>query len=162
MAEPEMTVRRLAANELTGMRALNALFADVFEDEAAYAHQRPDDRYLRDWLSNPNHFAIVAFEHEKLVGGLAAYRLQKFEQARSEIYIYDLGVKLTHRRRGIATALINVLKNIAAGLDAWVIYVQADHGDEPAIALYESLGEREEVLHFDIPVGTKRARPAEG
>lgn len=33
---------------------------------------------------------------------------------------------------------------------AWVIYVQADRGDEPAIRLYESLGVREEILHFDI------------
>ena len=30
--------------------------------------------------------------------------------------------------------------------------VQADHGDDPAIALYTSLGAREEALHFDIPV----------
>jgi aminoglycoside 3-N-acetyltransferase I len=29
--------------------------------------------------------------------------------------------------------------------------VQADAGDGPALALYESLGTREEVLHFDIP-----------
>jgi len=33
-----------------------------------------------------------------------------------------------------------------------VVYVQADHGDDPAIALYAKLGVREEVLHFDIPV----------
>ncbi len=30
--------------------------------------------------------------------------------------------------------------------------VQADYEDEPAIRLYESLGNREEVLHFDIEV----------
>jgi aminoglycoside 3-N-acetyltransferase I len=33
-----------------------------------------------------------------------------------------------------------------------VVYVQADRGDAPAIALYQKLGVREEVLHFDIPV----------
>jgi aminoglycoside 3-N-acetyltransferase I len=35
---------------------------------------------------------------------------------------------------------------------AYVIFVQADLGDEPAIALYAKLGIREEVLHFDIAV----------
>jgi aminoglycoside 3-N-acetyltransferase I len=30
--------------------------------------------------------------------------------------------------------------------------VQADHGDDAAIALYDKLGTREEVLHFDMPV----------
>jgi hypothetical protein len=31
-----------------------------------------------------------------------------------------------------------------------VIFVQADHVDAPAIALYTKLGVREDVLHFDI------------
>jgi aminoglycoside 3-N-acetyltransferase I len=34
-----------------------------------------------------------------------------------------------------------------------VIYVQADYGDDPAIALYTKLGAREDVMHFDIAVG---------
>lgn len=59
-----------------------------------------------------------------------------------------------HRREGIATALIERLKKIAAGCGAHVIFVQADTGkeDEPAIALYTKLGKREDVLHFDIAV----------
>ena len=85
-----------------------------------------------------------------MVGGLAAYELKKFEQRRSEIYIYDLAVAETHRRRGIATALIEALKKIGRERGAWVIFVQADHGDDPAIALYTGLGVREDVLHFDI------------
>jgi aminoglycoside 3-N-acetyltransferase I len=55
-----------------------------------------------------------------------------------------------HRRRGIATALIEELQKIAHARGAYVIYVQADHGDDPAIALYTKLGVREDVLHFDI------------
>jgi aminoglycoside 3-N-acetyltransferase I len=39
---------------------------------------------------------------------------------------------------------------------AWAVFVQADYGDEPAIALYEKLGVREEVLHFDIKVTNRR------
>jgi len=41
---------------------------------------------------------------------LAAYELRKFEQERSEVYIYDLAVASAHRREGIATALIERLK----------------------------------------------------
>lgn len=59
----------------------------------------------------------------------------------------------THRRRGVATALIEHLREIAAQRGVWVIYVQADRGDDPAIALYQKLGTREEVLHFDIAPG---------
>ena len=56
------------------------------------------------------------------------------------------------RRKGIATALIKTLQSIAKQRGAWVIYVQADLIDDPAIALYSKLGVREDVLHFDIPV----------
>lgn len=76
--------------------------------------------------------------------------LPKFEQARKEIYIYDLAVAETHRRRGIATALIRALQKCALAVGAYVIYVQADWGDDPAIALYTKMGTREDVLHFDI------------
>jgi aminoglycoside 3-N-acetyltransferase I len=37
-----------------------------------------------------------------------------------------------------------------------VIFVQADYGDDPAIALYTKLGSREDVIHFDIPPGKTR------
>lgn len=66
-----------------------------------------------------------------------------------------LAVAAAHRRRGIATALIERLREIAARRGAWVIYVQADYGDDPAIALYEKLGVREDVMHFDIAVEPK-------
>src|SRR3546814_11981030 len=80
-----------------------------------------------------------------MVCRIAAYVLPKFEQERSEIYIYDLAVAQAHRRQGIATAMIDELRRIASQRGAWVIYVQADLGDEPAIALYTKLGMREDV-----------------
>jgi aminoglycoside 3-N-acetyltransferase I len=75
---------------------------------------------------------------------------EKFEQERKEIYIYDLAVKEQHRRKGIATKLINELRRTARERGAYVIFVQADKVDDAAIKLYESLGTREDVFHFDI------------
>jgi ribosomal protein S18 acetylase RimI-like enzyme len=86
------------------------------------------------------------------VGGLAGYVLPKFEQPRSEFYIYDLAVDSTHRRQGIATAMIQELRRLAAARGIYIIYVQAEYGDEPAVALYTKLGKREDVMHFDIEV----------
>jgi len=97
---------------------------------------------------------LAALVGQKPVGALVAYELDKFERARRELYIYDLAVAESHRRRGIATALIERLREIAAQRGVWVIYVQADYGDDAAIALYSKLGMREEVLHFDIKVPT--------
>jgi aminoglycoside 3-N-acetyltransferase I len=66
-----------------------------------------------------------------------------------------LAVADTHRRQGIALGLINRLREIAAHRQAWVIYVQADYGDTPAITLYGKLGVREDVMHYDISVPKK-------
>ena len=134
------------------MDGLLDLFGAAFEEPETYGGARPSPDYLRSLLGDPGFVALVAVVGDKVVGGLAAYELRKFEQARSELYIYDLAVDEGHRRRGIATALIEALKPIARARGAWVIYVQADHGDDPAIALYTKLGAREDVLHFDIPV----------
>jgi len=129
------------------------VFGEAFGEPDTYGAHVPDDAYLRGLLAKPHFIAIAARAGGEVVGGLAAYVLEKFEQARSEIYIYDLAVRAEHRRRGVATGLIGALKEIAKTRGAYVIFVQADRGDEPAIRLYESLGTREDVHHFDIPVG---------
>jgi len=143
-------VHELGAPDVATMRAMLALFGEVFGDAADHACNRPDDGYLERLLGSEGFIALAALVAGEVVGGLAAYVLPKFEQARSEIYIYDLAVARAQRRRGVATALIARLQAIAAERGAWVIFVQADHGDDPAIALYSKLGVREDVLHFDI------------
>lgn len=148
-----MRIVQLGPGDLATMHAALDLFSAVFEDPASYDAARPDDAYLRRLLSSEHFIALVALqEGDAVVGALAAYELPKFEQARSEVYIYDLAVSPAQRRQGVATALIDALKPIARSRGAWVIYVQADHGDDPAIALYTGMGAREDVLHFDIAV----------
>ncbi len=136
------------------MRALLATLGDAFGDAETYTGKQPADAYLTTLLGSDYFIALVALKGDEVVGGLAAYELRKFEQERSEIYIYDLAVAAAHRREGIATALVEALKDIGAARGAYVIFVQADTDvdDEPAIALYSKLGTREDVLHFDIPV----------
>ena len=63
----------------------------------------------------------------------------------------------SHRRQGVATALIAWLQSYASTINAWVVYVQADPPDEPAVALYDKLGTREEVYHFDLPIVPARS-----
>ena len=127
-----------------------AVYAEAFEDRQSYASAQPGDGYLRDLLARRDFIELAAIANGAAVGALSAYVLHKFEQERAEIYIYDLAVLEPWRRHGIATALISALAPVAQEVGAWVAYVQADLGDEPAIALYESLGTREEVLHFDL------------
>ncbi|GJD77853.1 AAC(3)-I family aminoglycoside N-acetyltransferase [Methylobacterium gregans] len=150
-------VRRLGPADVAALRVLNALFAEAFGDRETYAAEPPSDAWLAGLLGREHIVVLVAEQDREIVGGLVAYVFDKIERMRREIYIYDLAVAEAHRRRGAATALIAHLRGIAAARGAWVVFVQADHGDDPAIALYRGLGNQEEVLHFDIPVGPARA-----
>lgn len=146
------SVYKLTPSDVVLIRSLNALFGEAFGDADTYGAAPPSDSYLQGLLAKDHVIVLVALVGGEVAGGLVAYELDKFERERREVYIYDLAVAVQHRRCGIATGLIERLREIAVGRGAWVIYVQADYPDGPAIALYEKLGSREEVLHFDIEV----------
>jgi aminoglycoside 3-N-acetyltransferase I len=145
-------LRRLGARDLALARQLNAMFGEAFGEPDTYADDPKSGSNLPAVLAKEHVIALVALAEGEVAGGLVAYELDKLERGRREVYIYDLAVAESHRRRGIATALIDLCREIAAERGAWVVYVQADYEDAPAVALYEKLGRREEVLHFDIDV----------
>ena len=151
-------IKRLVPGDLELLHGVLTVFGEAFEDQETYDERRPSPEYSNKLLASSGFIALAAVKGESVVGGLAAYELQKLEQERSELYIYDLAVSEPHRRQGIATALIDELRTIAAQCGAYVIYVQADYGDDPAIALYSKLGVREDVMHFDIPVVARGAK----
>lgn len=148
-------VRQLKSDDIDLMHALLTTFGEVFDDADTYIENRPRPGYLRQLLGGESFIALVALKADKVVGGLAAYEFNKFEQERREIHIYDLAVAAEHRRQGIARQLIEKVKRIAAQRGVYLVFVQADTGieDEPAIALYTKFGTREDVLHFDIKIG---------
>jgi len=144
------TFATLTSSDTAALKDLLRVFGEAFEDVDTYQGAIPSDAYLRSLLATPTFIVVVARQGDEVVGGLAAYELRKFERERSEIYIYDLAVAQEHRRHGVATGAINELKRIAHQRGAYVIFVQADRGDDPAINLYAGLGTREDVHHFDL------------
>ncbi len=145
-------VRRLTPQDGELFAKMLDLFGDVFEDRKTYYENRPSQLYVEQLLANTAFVALIICDGDEVIGALTAYELPKFEQERSEFHIYDLAVAEAHRRKGIASALISAVCVIARERGAHLVFVQADYGDDPAIALYTKLGQREEVIHFDIPL----------
>jgi aminoglycoside 3-N-acetyltransferase I len=104
-------VRLLGAADAALLRKMLSIFGTAFSEVTTYNALQPDDGYLERLLSSSTFGAVAAFSGGKVIGGIAAYVLPKFEQARSELYIYDLAVQEGHR---------------AAERGAYVIFVQAD------------------------------------
>jgi aminoglycoside 3-N-acetyltransferase I len=146
------TYRQLTRADVSLLKDLLRVFGEAFGEVDTYQQSVPSDDYMARLLSKQHFIAVVAMTNEEVVGGLAAYELDKFEQDRREIYIYDLAVAGGHRRRGVATGMIGELRRIASERNVYVIFVQANLEDGPAIALYESLGTKETAHHFDIEV----------
>ncbi len=156
VASLKMHYRRLSPGDVALLRQLNLVFSRTFDDPASYESRPATDAYLADFLARDHVSVFVALSDGRVLGGLVAYALDKFEMVRREYYIYDLAVDAVYRRQGIATTLIRHLCEFAADNAGWVVYVQADRGDAPAIALYNKLGLQEQVLHFDIPVPIRK------
>lgn len=148
-----INIRQLTSSDLSLMEAMLSTFGQAFDETDIYLGARPSPTYLKRMLNSDEFIALAALKGEKVVGGLAAYELHKFEQERSEIFIYDLAVAAAHRRKGIATALIEELRKIALMRGAYLIFVQAELDDEPAIALYSNFAKRQDIVHFDVRTG---------
>jgi aminoglycoside 3-N-acetyltransferase I len=148
-------VHVLGAEDAASLRAMLSMFGRAFDEVGTYTARQPDDEYLSRLLASDTFVALAAVSAGEVIGGLTAYVLPKFEQARSELYLYDLAVDERYRRRGVATTMIAKVRQLAAERRVHVIFVQADVADEPAIALYSRLGVREDVLHFDIAPMTR-------
>ncbi len=149
--DPSIAIAAITPENVGDLEAVSTLFGRVFDESETYCDRRPSPAYLKSLLSSESFIAFAAKKAEKVVGGVVAYELKKFEQERSELYIYDLAVDNSYRRQGVATALIEAIQATASKRGAWVVYVQADQGDAPAIALYSKLGRKEDVHHFDLP-----------
>lgn len=145
-------IKRLGAEDLELMEEILDLFGEEFEEKETYGANRPGKDYMDGLLGRGSFIALAAVSNERVIGALCAYEFKKFEQERSEIYIYDLAVAKEFRRKGVATALINAVQPIAREMGAWVIFIQAEWDDEAPVALYTKLGKKENIHHFDIPV----------
>ena len=102
-------IRVLGPGDAVSLRGTLSMFGKAFGQTETYTARQPDDAYPERLLSSSTFVALAAFSAGEIIGGIAAYILPKFEQARSELYIYDLAVDKAHRRQGVATAMIAAL-----------------------------------------------------
>jgi len=111
---------------------------DVFRDVFDWGdHDHPDEEYLLRLLRGDNLLVVVAKAGNEVVGGLTAYVLPGYEEARPSIYIHDLGVKKGFQGQGVGKSLIGHLMDHAKDNGFHDIFVDAEQDDnEDAIVFY--------------------------
>lgn len=129
-----MSVRRLGPGDEAVAGELFAVMAEVFEDADAEA---PDTEAL---LRRQDFWVLVAMEADVVVGGLTAHVLPMTRSRSSELFIYDLAVRVDRQRRGIGRALMAELRSLAHGAGIDTVFVPADDEDTHALEFYRAVG----------------------
>jgi ribosomal protein S18 acetylase RimI-like enzyme len=129
-SSPETEIRRLGPGDEEVIRRL--------------AEGTPQTALLAD---NRTIF-LAAFEGDEPVGFVFGYDLPRRHGAPSILFVYELEIVESHRRRGIASALMRELRRVSGTAEAFVL---TEPGNDAANALYESLGgTRIETVMWDF------------
>ena len=89
---PTFSSAALTPGQAETLAAMSTMFGEAFGEPETYCGKRPSRAWLERLLARPDFIALAARDGAKVVGGLVAYVLDKFERERSEVYIYDLAV----------------------------------------------------------------------
>ena len=121
-----------------------AALAQIFDRYRVHYGEPSDDARSKHWLEHclvtGRLHAFVAEEDTNIVGFAttidvpASLRLAHFWQVR------DLFVQPTHRRLGIARALLSSIRTAAVDAGALRVVLQTEEDNGPAIRLYEDSG----------------------
>ena len=91
-------------------------------------------------LADQRTLMLVAFDGETPVGFVLAHELPRRHGDRAKLFVYEVDVAESHQRRGIASALLAQLAELARerGIQTGFVLTEPDNG--PANALYRSAG----------------------
>ena len=97
-------------------------------------------------LADPGTLLLVAFEGERPVGFVLAHAFPRRHGDPAKLFVYEAEVEETHRRRGIASSLLERLAELARerGIRTGFVLTEPDNG--PANALYRSAGGASETV----------------
>jgi ribosomal protein S18 acetylase RimI-like enzyme len=119
-----------------GIRLLAAGDEGVVRELASY--DGPGDPEVL--LADPRTLMLVAFDGESPVGFVLAHELPRRHGDRAKLFVYEVDVAETHRRRGIGKALLGRLAELARERGIRAGFVLSDDDSVAANALYRTAG----------------------
>ena len=133
-------VKRLSSGDEA---VFTAVGNDVFDESI-------DSRRLRAYLNMPGHMMVVALDGGLVVGQCAGV-LHRHPDKPSELYVDEVGTASTHRRRGIAKAMLEELFAWARELGCEEAWLGTEIDNDAANALYRSfIPAEDEAMQFYV------------
>ena len=130
---------------------LDVVDDDIFDDDLEPAR-------VNRFVSNAGHLLVVAMR-DHIVIGQTQGSVQLHLDSTPQLYIDNLGVSPKHRRRGIASRLVEAIVQWGAELDCEQTWIVTEPDNDAANALYESIGaEHSTATLYSFPI-TPPAHP---
>jgi GNAT superfamily N-acetyltransferase len=124
------------------IRVLRPGDASVLDRVAPGVFDRPiDPRWAREFLGDQRHHLAVAIDATVVVGIASAVHYVHPDKP-PELWINEVGVAASHRRTGLARALLHALFAHGRTLGCTQAWVLADESNAAARSLYASAGGR--------------------
>ena len=132
----------------TGDDGILSNVADGVFDYAVQPH------LVAEFLADPRHHLVVAVDQGLVVGMASAVHYVHPDKP-TELWINEVGVAPTHRRRGVAKALVDSMLDVGRRLRCKEAWVLTDRSNPSAIRLYETSGgvpHRLDQVMFEFPL----------
>ena len=130
-----MELRELSGGDEDAVQALNHLFDDDASEPAT----------LR-FLAEPGHHLLVAYEHGAAAGFVTGVEMVHPDKG-TEMFLYELGVDDRFRNRGIGTALVTALTEVARRAGCYGMWVLTDENNPAALRTYAAAGGTDPQQH---------------
>lgn len=143
----ELELKILSSQNTEDFVELIKIFGDVLEIEDLNIL---DHNYLKNLLSKPDFLVLIGKQNDEVIGGLTVYILHRYYSTKPIAYIYDLGVKQSHQRKGVGKKLISFLTEYCRENGFEEAYVEAESDDTQAVNFYKktSISNEMKALHF--------------
>lgn len=125
-----ISIERISTMDLLTLERLRADF-----DDTDWQAER-----IHEFLSDQNNILIAAKAGERIVGLIVAHRLARLDSQRAQVLLYEIDVLPEFQRKGIASAMIERLKELAQQAGACEVWVVTNKSNGPAMRLYRSTG----------------------
>ena len=127
-------------SELFEIRLLGAGDEEVLGrvDEDVFDYAVDIDR-AREFISDARHHIAVAIDDGVVVGFASGVHYVHPDKPTPEMWVNEVGVASTHRRRGIGKALMDCLLDAGRKLGCNEAWVLTDRDNAPAMRLYATI-----------------------
>jgi aminoglycoside 3-N-acetyltransferase I len=101
----------------------------------------PTEEWSARFLSSEGHHLLVALDDgdERPVGFITGVETSHPDKG-TEMFLYELSVTESHRNRGIGTALVSALADLARRRGCYGMWVGTEPDNAAAIATYKAAG----------------------